>query len=470
MFYFGSSLDLVGAANVIFPPSFRVLRLKNDLKRLLSDMHGNVPQISVKLRRAMPCDDAWRAIKNAVGPLLGRTFSCSFDSEDGVGNGVAREAWTVLIQALLEGHPTRVGLSEAVFTSWSNTKGLRRDSTMSLSAMHSGDHDDLPSFEGALRTLRPDCSPHAARFAGRIVGLLISNEKTADLPLVPWLWQALLHKPLKAELLAQVDDDFKRTLLPIKTCDWSDPKISWVKEDPPAFVIAAPTRADPNKVKELVPGGANVFVDERNRGEYVDLYAQHCMIRCSTTLANSTLGLPSSSSLFSPSDESDDIQTKQDISVNLAAFSSGFDEVVPRELVSSWEWEDLELLVCGLQDINVIFLGTSDHVRTQTATALHSGRYHRNARAMVLGRRQIHEFRAKARFVTLLDRVRKLPHTGFRGLRFNLRFDDQKSSNHLPMAQTCFFTLRVPNYASYEETKEKLLKAISECCFGFGFS
>ena len=163
-------------------------------------MHGNVPQISVKLRRAMPCDDAWRAIKNAVGPLLGRTFSCSFDSEDGVGNGVAREAWTVLIQALLEGHPTRVGPSEAVFTSWSNTKGLRRDSTMSLSAMHSGDHDDLPSFEGALRTLRPDCSPHAARFAGRIVGLLISNVKTAVLPFVPGLWQALLHKPLKAVL------------------------------------------------------------------------------------------------------------------------------------------------------------------------------------------------------------------------------------------------------------------------------
>ena len=470
MFYFGSSLDLVGAANVIFPPSFRVLRLKNDLKRLLSDMHGNVPQISVKLRRAMPCDDAWRAIKNAVGPLLGRTFSCSFDSEDGVGNGVAREAWTVLIQALLEGHPTRVGPSEAVFTSWSNTKGLRRDSTMSLSAMHSGDHDDLPSFEGALRTLRPDCSPHAARFAGRIVGLLISNEKTADLPLVPWLWQALLHKPLKAELLAQVDDDFKRTLLPIKTCDWSDPRISWVKEDPPAFVIAAPTRADPNKVKELVPGGANVFVDERNRGEYVDLYAQHCMIRCSTTLANSTLGLPSSSSLFSPSDESDDIQTKQNISVNLAAFSSGFDEVVPRELVSSWEWEDLELLVCGLQDINVISWEQATTYEpkppphcTLAVTTETRARWFWDA-VKSMNSEQKH---ALLHFWTAF---RKLPHTGFRGLRFNLRFDDQKSSNHLPMAQTCFFTLRVPNYASYEETKEKLLKAISECCFGFGFS
>ena len=189
------------------------------------------------------------------------------------------------------------------------------------------------------------------------------------------------------------------------------------------------------------------------------------MIRCSTTLANSTLGLPSSSSLFSPSDESDDIQTKQDISVNLAAFSSGFDEVVPRELVSSWEWEDLELLVCGLQDINVISWEQATTYEpkppphcTLAVTTETRARWFWDA-VKSMNSEQKH---ALLHFWTAF---RKLPHTGSRGLRFNLRFDDQKSSNHLPMAQTCFFTLRVPNYASYEETKEKLLKAISECCF-----
>ena len=475
MFYFGSSLDLVGAANVVFPPSFRVLRLRNDLKRLLRDMHGNVPHISAKLRRAMPCDDAWRAIKNAIGPLLGRTFTCSFDSEDGVGNGVAREAWTVLIQALLEGHPTRVGPNEAVFTSWSNAKALRTDSMMSLSAMHGGgDNDNPPSFEGALGTLRSDCSPHAARFAGRIVGLLISNEKTADLPLVPWLWQALLHKPLKAELLAQVDDDFKRTLLPIKTCDWNDPKISWVKEDPPAFTIAAPTRADPNRVKELLPGGANVFVDEHNRGEYVDLYAQQCMLRCSTAPINNTSGMPPSSS-SSPSlqiDESDTITSNQDIRVNLAAFTSGFDEVVPRELVSSWECEDLELLVCGLQDIDVAAweqATTYDPKPPPNSTAPGVVAAETRSRWFWDAVKSMNSEQKHA-LLHFWTAFRKLPHTGFRGLRFKLRFDDQKSAKHLPMAQTCFLTLRVPKYVSQEETKEKLVKAISECCFGFGFS
>ena len=475
MFYFGSSLDLVGAANVVFPTSFRVLRLRNDLKRLLRDLHGNLPQISAKLRRAMPCDDAWRAIKNATGPLLGRTFACSFDSEDGVGNGVAREAWTVLVQALLEGHPTRVGPSEAVFTSWSNAKALRTDSTMSLSAMHGGnDNKDSPSFEGALRTLRPDCSPHAARFAGRIVGLLVSNEKTADLPLVPWLWQALLHKPLKAELLAHVDDDFKRTLLPIKTCEWGDPKISWVKEDPPAFTIAAPTRADPNNVKELVPDGANVFVNEHNRGEYVDLYAQQCMLRCSTAPRNSTFSVPppSASSLSSPLHESDTAESNQDISFNLAAFTSGFDEVVPRELVSSWECDDLELLVCGLQDINVAAWEQATTYEPKTSsnsaapgvvtTETRSRWFWEAVKSM--------NSEQKHALLHFWTAFRKLPHTGFRGLRFKIRFDDQKSSKHLPMAQTCFLTLRVPKYASYEETREKLVTAISECCFGFGFS
>ena len=85
-------------------------------------------------------------------------------------------------------------------------------------------------------------------------------------------------------------------------------------------------------------------------------YPQHCMIHCSTTRQHSW------SAVFVlvvlKSDESDDIQTKQDISVNLAAFSSGFDEVVTRtrqQLVGR-----LGTAICGLQDINVI-LGTSDH-------------------------------------------------------------------------------------------------------------
>jgi E3 ubiquitin-protein ligase HUWE1 len=246
-----------------------------------------------------------------------------------------------------------------------------------------------------------------------------------------------------------------------------------VKEDPPAFTIAAPTRADPNNVKELVPDGANVFVNEHNRGEYVDLYAQQCMLRCSTAPCNSTFNVPppSTSSLSSPFHESDTAESNQDISFNLAAFTSGFDEVVPRELVSSWECDDLELLVCGLQDINVAAWEqattyepkTSSNSATPGVTTETRSRWFWEA-VKSMNSEQKH---ALLHFWTAF---RKLPHTGFRGLRFKIRFDDQKSSKHLPMAQTCFLTLRVPKYASYEETREKLVTAISECCFGFGFS
>ena len=435
MFYFGSSLDLVGAADVVFPPSFRANRLKNDIKRLARDIHGNVPQITAKLRRSKPADDAWVAIKNSLGPMLGRTFACSFVGEDGVGNGVVREAWTVLIKALLEGHPLRPGQNEALFTSWSQTPN-RPDSRMSLSAVVGRDGDN-PSFEGALHTIRPDCSPHAARFAGRIVGLLVSNEKTADLPLVPWLWQSLLHKPLKAELLAQVDDDFKRTLLPLKTCDWNDPKIRWIKDDPPSFTIAAPTRTDPNNIKELVPNGSKIYVNEWNRESYVDLYARNCMLRCG--------------------------ENGDDITLNLEAFASGFDEVIPRELLGSWECDDLELLICGMQDINV--------GEWKKATLYEPNQNQECAQAKWFWE-AVHSMNTEKKHSLLhfWTAFRKLPHTGFHGLRFKLRFDDQMSPKHLPMAQTCFLTLRVPKYKSFEETKARLETAISECCFGFGFS
>ena len=52
------------------------------------------------------------------------------------------------------------------------------------------------------------------------------------------------------------------------------------------------------------------------------------------------------------------------------------------------------------------------------------------------------------------------------------RFNIHKAygSHLLPSAHTCFNQLDLPEYASEEETKEKLLIAIKEGSEGFGFA
>ena len=103
------------------------------------------------------------------------------------------------------------------------------------------------------------------------------------------------------------------------------------------------------------------------------------------------------------------------------------------------------------------FLGTSDHVRTQTATALLWPLPPKRARDGS-GTPSVHELEQKhalLHFWTAFESSR----TRFRGLRFNLRFDDQKSSNHLYVENLFLYAPRA-ELASYEETK-RLLKAIS---------
>jgi hypothetical protein len=50
-----------------------------------------------------------------------------------------------------------------------------------------------------------------------------------------------------------------------------------------------------------------------------------------------------------------------------------------------------------------------------------------------------------------------------------VRFDPSLSTEHLPTAQTCFLTLRMPIYASKSQLSERLLLAISYATSGFGF-
>lgn len=74
---------------------------------------------------------------------------------------------------------------------------------------------------------------------------------------------------------------------------------------------------------ELKPGGRNIRVTERNKHEYVDLVVEH---RLTTA-----------------------------IRPQINAFLEGFNELIPRDLISIFNDKELELLISGLPDIDCKF-------------------------------------------------------------------------------------------------------------------
>jgi E3 ubiquitin-protein ligase HUWE1 len=74
---------------------------------------------------------------------------------------------------------------------------------------------------------------------------------------------------------------------------------------------------------ELIPGGRNIRVTEENKHEYVDRVVEH---RLTTA-----------------------------IRPQINAFMEGFNELIPRELISIFNGKELELLISGLPDIDCEF-------------------------------------------------------------------------------------------------------------------
>lgn len=75
---------------------------------------------------------------------------------------------------------------------------------------------------------------------------------------------------------------------------------------------------------ELIPDGRNKKVTEENKHQYVDLVAEH---RLTTA-----------------------------IRPQINAFLEGFNELIPRELISIFNDKELELLISGLPDIDCEWL------------------------------------------------------------------------------------------------------------------
>merc|ERR1711928_121449 len=119
-------------------------------------------------------------------------------------------------------------------------------------------------------------------------------------------------------------------------------------------------------------------------------------------------------------------------------------------------------------DINIDDLKANTEYHKYTATSLQIVWFWRALRSF--------DQTDRAKFLQFVTGSSKVPLQGFGALegmngvqKFQIHRDD-RSTDRLPSAHTCFNQLDLPAYETYDKLRTYLLKAIHECSEGFGFA
>jgi hypothetical protein len=258
-------------------------------------------------------------------------------------------------------------------------------------------------------------------FLGRIMGMALRTRFALPVDLPSIVWRALLDEEPGLDDLAAFD----------KLCVQGLESMQALSEE--AFTLSGReemfvTALSDGSVVELIPGGAAIPVTADRRAEFAAL-----VIR--TRLH-----------------ESD---------AQLRAIRRGFNSVVPLAMLSLFSWWEVEHLVCGNPDIDI------DVLKRHAVMRGGYNQQHPVIRSMfaVLKSFTSRERQLFLRFVW--GRNRLPPSDSDWTTSFTIAplapSAGQSSDAMLPVAHTCFFTLDLPAYSSFEVMRAKLLYAIHNC-------
>ncbi|ELK02425.1 NEDD4-like E3 ubiquitin-protein ligase WWP1 [Pteropus alecto] len=273
-------------------------------------------------------------------------------------------------------------------------------------------------------TINPD---HLAYFCfiGRFIAMALFHGKFIDTGFSLPFYKRMLSKKLTIKDLESIDTEFYNSLIWIRDNNIEECGLEmYFSVD--MEILGKVTSHD------LKLGGANILVTEENKDEYIGLMAEWRFSR----------GVQE--------------QTK--------AFLDGFNEVVPLQWLQYFDEKELEVMLCGMQEVDL-----ADWQRN--AVYRH---YTRNSKQIVWFWQFVKETdnEVRMRLLQFVTGTCRLPLGGFAELMGSngpQKFCIEKvgKDTWLPRSHTCFNRLDLPPYKSYEQLKEKLLFAIEET-EGFG--
>ncbi|XP_043921927.1 NEDD4-like E3 ubiquitin-protein ligase WWP1 [Protopterus annectens] len=273
-------------------------------------------------------------------------------------------------------------------------------------------------------TINPDHLSYFC-FIGRFIAMALFHGKFIDTGFSLPFYKRMLSKKLTIKDLESIDPEFYNSLIWIRDNNIEECGLEmYFSVD--MEILGKVTSHD------LKKGGSNLLVTEENKEEYIGLMAEW---------------------RFSRGVED---QTK--------AFLDGFNEVVPLQWLQYFDEKELEVMLCGMQEVDL-----SDWQRNTVYR-----HYTRNSKQIIWFWQFVKEMdnEVRLRLLQFVTGTCRLPLGGFAELMGSngpQKFCIEKvgKDTWLPRSHTCFNRLDLPPYKSYEQLKEKLLFAIEET-EGFG--
>ncbi|XP_044132288.1 E3 ubiquitin-protein ligase NEDD4-like isoform X6 [Bufo gargarizans] len=254
-------------------------------------------------------------------------------------------------------------------------------------------------------------------FIGRIAGLAVFHGKLLDGFFIRPFYKMMLGKQITLKDMESVDSEYYNSL-------------KWILENDPTeldlrFCIDEENFGQTYQV-DLKPNGSEMVVTNDNKREYIDLVIQWRFVNR--------------------------------VQKQMNGFLEGFTELIPIDLIKIFDENELELLMCGLGDVDV------NDWRQHT---LYKNSYCPNHPVIQWYWKAVLLMDAEKRirllqFVTGTSRV---PMNGFAELYGSngpqlFTIEQWGSPDKLPRAHTCFNRLDLPPYDSFEDLREKLLMAV----------
>lgn len=254
-------------------------------------------------------------------------------------------------------------------------------------------------------------------FIGRVIGIAIYHGKLLDAFFIRPFYKMMLGKPIILNDMESVDNEYFNSLIYIKDNDPEDLDLH--------FAVDEDVFGQMNSV-ELREGGAEEKVTEANKDEYIDLIIKWRFV--------------------------------SRVEEQMKALMKGVHELIPPNLLSIFDPNELELLVCGLQKIDV---------KDWKNNTMYKGGYTPSHPVIQNFWKCLLAFdnEMRARLLQFVTGTSRVPMNGFRelyGSNGPQKFTIERWGNTdmLPRAHTCFNRIDLPPYTNFHEMKERLTTAV----------
>lgn len=255
------------------------------------------------------------------------------------------------------------------------------------------------------------------KFIGRLAGMAVYHGKLLDAFFIRPFYKMMLGKPITLIDMESVDSEYYNSLNWILENDPEDLDLTFCVDEELFGQVT---------VKDLKSRGSEIKVTNANKREYINLVIKWRFV--------------------------------SRVEDQMKKFMEGFGELIPHNLIQIFDERELELLMCGLGEIDI------NDWRKHTN---YRGEYGDKHHVIVWFWKALSSFdlETRARLLQFVTGTSRVPMNGFAELygsngpqRFTI--EPWGTPHSLPRAHTCFNRLDLPRYRTYYELREKLRLAI----------